>query len=273
MKLRDVLSGTVNTVRGAAKRAGQVPALGKPPMLRRVTFEDILANEEEEVPVTPQRRVRFANVATSTPVPRPVEWPRERTQSSWVSQVPSTDEGLFKNLELWRELFEESFSYSLQAAVTKFKKLQEPKLAKFKGGYSSDASLVFQSWLKDILVYTLEHHLSQEEAIQLVMDYTLEQARSEIEYYLGLTHEDEQSFQGLIDCLSLAFWSCEMVSSLITDFYNQFQKTWETEDAFAGELQVLVRKIVAQKPEFKSEANQALKHQFTQNLRDPISEW
>ena len=34
------------------------------------------------------------------------------------------------------------------------------------------------------------------------------------------------------------------------------------------DIQVLVRKIVAQKPEFKSEANQALKHQFTQNLRD-----
>ena len=38
---------------------------------------------------------------------------------------------------------------------------------------------------------------------------------------------------------------------------------------FADELQVLVRKIVAPKPEFISEANQALKHQFTQNLRDP----
>ena len=38
---------------------------------------------------------------------------------------------------------------------------------------------------------------------------------------------------------------------------------------FADELQVLVRKIVSCKPEFISEANQALKHQFTQNLRDP----
>ena len=95
------------------------------------------------------------------------------------------------------------------------------------------------------------------------------QARSEVEYYLGLTPEEEQSFQGLIDHLSLAFQSCEMVSSLITDFYNQSQKIWETKDAFADELQVLVRKIVAQKPELISEANQALKHQFAQNLRDP----
>ena len=38
---------------------------------------------------------------------------------------------------------------------------------------------------------------------------------------------------------------------------------------FADELQVLVRKNVACKPEFISEANQALKHQFAQNLKDP----
>ena len=150
-----------------------------------------------------------------------------------------------------------------------FKKLREPKVAKFKGGYSSHASLVYQSWLKDIWVYTLEHCLSQWEAIWLVKDYTSEQARSKVEYYLGLIPKEEQSFQGLKDHLSLAFQSCEMVSSLIADFYNWSQKTRETEDTFADELQLLVRKIVAQKPEFKSKANQALKHQFAQNLRDP----
>ena len=62
-----------------------------------------------------------------------------------------------------RNLYEEGFSWSLHAAATKFKKLREPKVAKFKGGYSSDASLVFQSWLKDIQVYTMECRLSQQE--------------------------------------------------------------------------------------------------------------
>ena len=124
-----------------------------------------------------------------------------------------------------RDLYEEGFSWSLQAAATKFKKLREPKVAKFKGGYSSDASLVFQSWLKDIQVYTIERCLSQQEAIQLVKDYTSEQARSEVEYYLGLTPEQEQSFQGLIDHLSLTFQSCKTVSSLIADFYNWCRRT------------------------------------------------
>ena len=70
-KVEDVLPDTVNTVRGAMERVGQVPDLGNPPTLRRDTLDDILAEqEEEEVPVTPQRRVQFS---TSTPIVRPVE--------------------------------------------------------------------------------------------------------------------------------------------------------------------------------------------------------
>ena len=88
---------------------------------------------------------------------------------------------------------------------TNLKSYESLRWQNFKGGYSSEASLVFQSWLKDIRVYRMEHCLSQREAIQLVKDYTSEQARSEVEYYLGLTPEEEQSFQGLMDHLSLAF--------------------------------------------------------------------
>ena len=265
-EVQDVLPGTVNSVRGATDRVGQVPDLGNLPTFRGDTLEEILVEqqEEEEVPVTPQRQVRFE---TSTPIVRPVEQPRERIQPSKVSQVPSMEKSLPRYPEA-RDLYEEGFSQSLQAVATKFKKLREPKVAKFKGGYSSDASLVFQSWLKDIQIYTIEHCLSQWEAIHLVKDYTSEQARSEVEYYLGLTLGEEQSFQGLINHLSLAFQSCETVSSLIADFYDWFQKTRETEDAFADELQVLVRKIVARKSEFIHEANQTLKHQFAQNWRD-----
>ena len=137
-------------------------------------------------------------------------------------------------------------------------------MAKFKGGSSSDANLVYQSWLKDIWVYMLECNLSQWETIQLVKDYTSEHAQLKVEYYLGLTPESEQSFQGLIDHLSLAFQSCETVSSLIVDFYNKSQKAQETENMFADKLQLLVRKFVACKPKFISKANQALKHQFVE---------
>ena len=56
-EVEDVLPGTVNTVRGMAERAGQMPDLGDMPVLRRDTFKDILAEDEEEFPVTPQRQV------------------------------------------------------------------------------------------------------------------------------------------------------------------------------------------------------------------------
>ena len=85
--------------------------------------------------------------------------------------------------------------------------LMEPKVPKLKGGHSSNPSLVFQSWLKDIQVHVLEYHLSQWEAIQLVQNYTSELAWLEVEYYLGLTTESKQSFQGLRNHLSLAFQS------------------------------------------------------------------
>ena len=124
-EIHDVLPGTVNTVRGTADRVGQVPDLGNPPTFREDTLNDILEEQQEgeEVPVTPQRWVRFE---TSTPIVRPMEWPREGIQPSKVSQVPSLEKSLPRYPEA-RDLFEEGFSRSLQAAATKFKKLREPK--------------------------------------------------------------------------------------------------------------------------------------------------
>ena len=119
-KIQDVLPGTVNTRRGAAEQVGQMPDLGNLPSLRGDTLEDILAKEqEEEIPVTPQRRVRFV---TSTPIERPVEQPRERIQTSKVSQEPPKEKSLPRYLEV-RNLYEDGFSRSLQAATTEFKKL------------------------------------------------------------------------------------------------------------------------------------------------------
>ena len=118
-EVQDVLPGTVNTIRGAAERVGQVPDLGNLPTLGGGTLEDILVKEqEEEVPVTPQRRVWFA---TSTPIMRPVEQPRERIQTSKVPQAPSIEYSLPKHLDT-SDLYEEGFSWSLQAAATEFKK-------------------------------------------------------------------------------------------------------------------------------------------------------
>ena len=154
-EVMDILPGTVNTVRVAG--TGQVTDLGRPLTVRRDTFEDILIDVEDEVPTTLQRWVQFVNVATSTPIVRPGEHLEERTQQSSASLVPYT---LYRHPEPHKDLFEEVFNHGLQMAAAEFRKLREPKVAKLKGGYSSNASLVYQSWLKDIWVYALECHLS-----------------------------------------------------------------------------------------------------------------
>ena len=85
---------------------------------------------------------------------------------------------------------------------------------------------------------------------------------------MGMVAEEDQSFEGLINHLYDAFQSGEMLSELISDFYGQSQKTRETEDTFADDLQVLVRKIIECKPFFRKEANQQLKAQYVHKLQD-----
>ena len=106
------------------------------------------------------------------------------------------------------------------------------------------------------------------EAIQLVKDFTAEHAWDEVEFYMGMMAEEDQSFEGLIDHLCDAFQSGETLSELISDFYGQSQKTRETEDSFADNLQVLARKIIAQKPSFRKEANQQPRVQYAHRLKD-----
>ena len=68
--------------------------------------------------------------------------------------------------------------------------------------------------------------------------------------------------------LKNAFQLGETISELISDFYSQHQKKNELEDAFADDLQILVRKIIAHKPSFRAEANEQLKHQYAHKLHD-----
>ena len=153
-------------------------------------------------------------------------------------------------------------------AAHKFRKMQEPKISKLKGGYSSSARLIFQSWLKDIYVNVEDRRLTQREAIQVMKDFTVECAQDEVEFYMGMMAEEVQSFKGLIDHLHDAFQTGETVSELISDFYGQSQKARETKDTFTDVLQVLARKIIVQKPSFRKGANQQLKAQYAHKLWD-----
>ena len=85
----------------------------------------------------------------------------------------------------------------------------------------------------------------QRETIQLVKDFTAKCTQDEVEFYMGMVVEEDKSFEGLIDHLCDTFQSGDTLSKLISDFYGWSQKTQETEDTFADDLQVLARKIIA----------------------------
>ena len=159
--------------------------------------------------------------------------------------------------------------HDMQMAVHKFCKLCEPKINKLKGGYSATANLIFQSWLKDIRVHVEDRNLTEREAMQLVKDFTAEGARNEVEFYMGMVADEKQTFEGLVQHLKNAFQSGETTSELISDFYARAQKKNESEEAFADELQILVCKIIARKPEFREDANEQLKSHFAHKLKDP----
>ena len=138
----------------------------------------------------------------------------------------------------------------------RIKKDAGAKISKLKGGYTSSAGLVFQSWLKDICVHIQDQRLTQRGAIQLVKDFTTECAQDEVEFYMGMVMEEDQSFEGLIEHLRDAFQLGKMLSDHINNFYGRSQKARETKDTFTDDLLVLVRKIIAHKPTFHLGANQ-----------------
>ena len=156
----------------------------------------------------------------------------------------------------------------MKVVAQEFHKLCKPKINKLKGGYSATANLIFQSWLKDINIHVEDQNLTEREAIQLVKDFTAERACNEVEFYMGMIADDQQTFNGLVNHLKNAFQSGETMSKLISDFYGCHQKRNESEDVFADDLQILVRKIIACKPSFRAEANEQLKHQYAHKLHD-----
>ena len=127
--------------------------------------------------------------------------------------------------------------------------------------------LVFNSWLKDIKMCIQEWRLSNLEAVQFIKDYTSDNAREAVEFYLDTN--STWSYKALIEHLRPSFETGESFRSLVGDFYSGSQCNKETEDQFADELEVLNRKILSIHPEWRAEVNEALKTQFPFRLRDP----
>ena len=158
-------------------------------------------------------------------------------------------------------------AHSLQLVAEEFRKIREPKISKLKGGYLANAMLVFNSWLKDIKMCIQEQRLSNMEAVQLIKDYTSDNVRGAVEFYLDIN--STWKYKALIEHLQTSFETGESFSSLVGDFYSQSQCNKQIEDQFMDELQVLSRNVLSICPQWKAEVNEALKTQFAFRLCDP----
>ena len=244
----DILPGTVNAKRGAAAHASEISQ--DILVIGRTQFEDELAEEAIWNAHQHPCQVHFASDPqgrfTSTPLKHLVE-DRAKARISPEVYPPR---------------------YGMKVAAQEFRKLHKPKINKLKGGYSATANFIFQSWLKDINAHVEDRNLTEREAIQLVKDFTAERAHDEVEFYMGMIADEQQSFDGLVTHLKNAFQSGETMSELVSDFCSRSQKKNELEDAFADDLQILVWKIIAPKPSFRAEANEQLKSQYAHKLHD-----
>ena len=189
------------------------------PMIIKASFKDILAEEANFTPSHQSRYVKFVNM---------IDWGLTSTPCNLQQEVavPTKPTFISHLEEIW-----------LHVATCEFR-----KISNLKGGYTR---LVFQSWL-DICDHVQDRRLMEREAIQLVKDFTTEQAQDEMEFYMGMVAQEDQSLEGIIDHLHDAFQSGEMLSELISNFYSQSQKVQETEDTFADDFQVFASKIITQ---------------------------
>ena len=152
-------------------------------------------------------------------------------------------------------------------ASKEFRHMREPKITKLHSGYSADAELVFRSWRVDILVNIQDRELDNKAAIQLIKEQTLDNARREVEFQLDLCG-GVITYQNLLKHLSITFQGGDDEANLLAEFYSHGQKVKELEEAFADELEILARKVIIKKPDFRVNLDTTLKQCYASQLLD-----
>ena len=131
-----------------------------------------------------------------------------------------------------------------------FCRMREPKITKLRGGYSADAKLMFRSWKSDILVHINNWVLDNKSVIQLIKEQTIDNAHRKVEFQLDLCGS-EITYQDLLQHLGITFQGGDDEANALAEFYSRRQYSKESEEAFADELQLLARKVISKKPDFR----------------------
>ena len=119
---------------------------------------------------------------------------------------------------------------TMQTLASEFKRTCAPKIKKFRGGTSSSALLMFKSWMQDIECAIKDQNLNNEEALQLVKEFSEGCARDNINFYLEVT--DKPSVDGLFENLRQGFLSGEDGQQMFAEFYSRLQNPKESVNEF-----------------------------------------
>ena len=91
----------------------------------------------------------------------------------------------------------------MQTLASEFKCSRKPKIQKFRGGTSSEALLLFKSWMQDIECTIKDRNLFTDEAIWLVKEFSEGSVKDNLNFYLEIT--DNLTMEGLFDNLKQVF--------------------------------------------------------------------
>ena len=155
---------------------------------------------------------------------------------------------------------------TMQMLASEFKRTREPKIQKFRGGTSSGALLMFKFWMQDIECAIKDRNLNNDEALQLIKEFSEGCARDNINFYLEVT--DKPSVDGLFENLRQVFSSGEDGQQMLAEFYSRVQNPKESVKQFGESILQIARKIMTAKPEFKVDIDNTLKARFADGLRD-----
>ena len=108
------------------------------------------------------------------------------------------------------ETIAESVLHNTMQMLASEKRMRKPKIQKFRGGTSSGVLLVFKSWMQDIKCAIKDPNLNNDEALQLIKEFSEVCARDNINFYLEVT--DKPSMDGLFENLRQVFCQEKMVN-------------------------------------------------------------
>ena len=120
--------------------------------------------------------------------------------------------------------------------------------------------------MQDIECTIKDRNLNNDEALQLIKEFSKGCAGDNINFYLKVT--DKTSIDGLFENLRQVFSSGEDSQQRLAEFYSHTQNPKESVKEFGELLLQIARKIMTAKPEFKVDIDNTLKAHFADSLKD-----